>query len=77
MGLKWSDIDEQANSITIERNITYTPQSGLVVSTPKTANSIRTIPLMPSTITLLRQYRQQVQQENPRSILTSAFLVPN
>lgn len=77
MGLKWSDIDEQANTITIERNVTYTPQSGVIVSTPKTTNSIRTIPVMSSTLALLRQYKQQTQQDHPRSILTSAYLFPN
>ena len=76
MGLKWSDIDEQAHTITIERNITYTPQSGVVVSTPKTTNSIRTIPIMPSTLALLQRYKQHEQQEKPSVILSNAYIFP-
>ena len=77
MGLKWSDIDEQSNTITIERNVTYTPQSGIIVSTPKTANSIRTIPVMPGTLVLLRRYRQTIQLAHPNTILTGTFLFPS
>ena len=77
IGLKWSDIDEQANTIIIERNVTYTPKSGVIVSTPKTVNSIRTIPVMPSTLALLRQYRQQTQLAHPHTILAGAFIFPN
>lgn len=53
VGLKWSDLDEKNSTITIQRGVSYTPESGIVVSTPKTANSIRTIPLVPTTLHLL------------------------
>jgi len=76
MGLKWKDIDARACTITIERNITYTPESGVIVSTPKTANSIRTIPIMSSTLHLLQQLREQAERENPYTILKDAFLFP-
>ncbi len=76
MGLKWKDIDEKACTITIERNITYTPESGVMVSTPKTANSIRTIPIMSSTLHLLQQLKEQAERENPYTILKDAFLFP-
>lgn len=76
MGLQWGDIDETASTIRIERNVSYTPESGLIVSTPKTVNSIRTIPIMPSTLRLLQQYQQEVQKQNPGTILKSAFLFP-
>ena len=55
MGLKWKDIDEEASVLSVERNVTYTPKDGLIVSTPKTINSIRTIPLMPSVLHLLSE----------------------
>ncbi|MCI8330426.1 MAG: site-specific integrase [Oscillibacter sp.] len=48
MGLQWGDIDEAASTIRIERNVSYTPESGVIISTPKTVNSIRTIPIMGS-----------------------------
>ena len=76
MGLQWGDIDETASTVRIERNVSYTPESGVIVSTPKTVNSIRTIPIMPSTLHLLQQYQQEVQKKNPGTILKSAFLFP-
>ena len=77
MGLRWGDIDETACSIRIERNIVYTPESGVIVSTPKTVNSVRTIPLMPSILQLLHELKKQMQQENPHTILKNAFLFPS
>lgn len=74
MGLKWSDIDEEGATITIQRGVTYTPESGVIVSTPKTADSVRTIPLMDSTLQLLQAYKEQTQQANPHTILKEAFL---
>jgi len=76
MGLQWGDIDEEACTIKIERNVTYTPASGVIVSTPKTANSIRTIPLIPSTLCLLQQWKEQTEREHPNAILKEAFLFP-
>lgn len=76
MGLKWRDIDERGCTISIERNVSYTPESGVTVSTPKTANSIRTIPIMPSTLQLLQQLKQEAQQQHPSTDLKDAFLFP-
>ena len=45
MGLKWGDIDEKERLIHIERNVSYTPKSGVQVLTPKTATSIRAVPI--------------------------------
>lgn len=58
IGLKWKDIDERAGTITIERSAVYTPESGIIISTPKTADSIRTIPIMQSTLKLLQQLKK-------------------
>lgn len=76
MGLQWGDIDEKACTISIERNVSYTPESGVVVSTPKTANSVRTIPIVPSTLHLLQQWKEQTEREHPDTILKEAFLFP-
>ena len=43
MGIKWNDISEKESTVLIARCVTYTPESGVVVSTPKTVNSVRTI----------------------------------
>lgn len=77
MGLKWRDIDEQASTIHIERNISYTPKSGVIVNTPKTANSVRTIPIIPSVLQLLLRLKQEAQKGNPRTVLENAFLFPS
>lgn len=77
VGLKWSDVDEKNSAITIQRGVSYTPESGIVISTPKTANSIRTIPLVPTTLLLLREWKATVQKDHPDTILTDAFIFPS
>lgn len=77
IGLKWSDLDEANSTITIQRGVSYTPESGIVVSTPKTANSIRTIPLVTSTLHLLQEWKATVQKENPNTILSDTFIFPS
>lgn len=57
MGLQWGDIDFDNHIISVNRNITYTPASGIVVSTPKTECSMRQIPVMPSVAAVLMEYR--------------------
>lgn len=75
-GLKWKDIDAESKTIRISRNVTYSSGNGIVVGTPKTENSIRTVPLMDSTLSLLLQYKKQVQTEYPSTILNEAYLFP-
>ena len=77
IGLKWADLDEKAGTITIARNVTYTPESGTAIGTPKTSNSLRTIPIMPSTLQLLLTLRHQTQRKNPDILLQGAFIFPS
>lgn len=74
IGLKWKDIDSQNTTLSIERSVSYTPKSGLVVSTPKTANSIRTIPLIPSVLDLLQEYQRQIKEQHSDADLSEAFI---
>ena len=60
LGLQWKDIDFEGHTIEIKRNITYTPESGLVIDTPKTENSERMIPLLPSLAKLLKEYKREM-----------------
>ena len=76
LGLQWGDIDEKEGTITISRNVSYTPKSGTIVNTPKTTNSVRTIPVMESTLCLLRQLKNQMENEYPDAVLNRAFLFP-
>ena len=77
MGLRWNDIDEKSKTIKIQRNIAYTPKDGVIVSTPKTVNSIRVIPLMPITLSCLQEWRKQTEGEHPNADLRDAYLFPN
>lgn len=69
VGLKWRDIDASRSMVQVERNVTYTARSGLVVDTPKTVNSCRIVPLMGSTLALLNRLKQERQTEHPCSSL--------
>ena len=77
LGLKWKDIDERRSTIRIERSAVYTPETGTVISTPKTADSIRTIPIMPSTLRLLQQLKKQTRAEHHNTVLQDAFIFPS
>ena len=74
VGLKWEDIDENASTMSIRRGAVYTAESGIYVSTPKTANSIRTVPLIPQMLRLLYVYRRQEQREHPNTALWNAYI---
>ena len=76
IGLKWSDIDEKNRTISVSRNVVYNPRGGVIISTPKTAKSVRTVPIMENTLRLLQEYRKQMQAEHPSTILKNAFIFP-
>lgn len=76
MGLRWGDINEKACTLTIARSISYTPETGVTINTPKTANSIRTIPIISGTLHLLQELKKQAQTQHPNTILETAFLFP-
>ena len=76
LGLKWRDIDETRSLIRIERNVSYTKESGIVVSTPKTAASMRVIPIMSRTLALLLQLKEERQAEHPHTIIEDSFIFP-
>lgn len=55
-GLKWSNVDFQSNTITIEHNLCYTPEKGVYLDTPKNGK-VRIIPVSPEIMPLLKQLR--------------------
>lgn len=57
-GLKWEDIDLEAQVITIRRNLCYTPARGVYVDTPKSGR-IREVDIGPETTALLRSLKEQ------------------
>ena len=74
LGLQWSDIDFQNGTLTVNRSTTYTPECVITVAQPKTAHSVRTIPVVPSTLSLLKQLQKQQEREHPATILTGVFV---
>ena len=56
--LQWQDIDWQSSSITIKRNLQYTAQAGVFVSTPKNGKS-RIVDIGGETLSLLKQLRAE------------------
>jgi len=74
LGLKWADIDERNGILHVKRNVTYTSKTGTVVNTPKTKASIRDIPIIPGTLKLLIQLKQEIQGENPYTVLADSFI---
>lgn len=55
-GLQWRSVDFAENTITIERNLCYTPQKGIYLDTPKNGKS-RTIDVDPDIMDLLHRLR--------------------
>ena len=74
LGLQWHDFNFEENTLHIERNVTYTKMSGIVVAEPKTPCSIRTIPLMNGVKFHLFQLYQEAVKRHPQTLLQSAFL---
>jgi len=67
LGLKWSDIDFERGTATIQRALQRQAGNGLVFVEPKTSRSRRTVPLGKATLTMLEEHR--CQQEARRSKL--------
>lgn len=74
VGLQWLDIDEQNLLLRVQRNVTYTTKTGIVVNTPKTEKSRRPIPVMESTLRLLLMLKQQRRREYPSENIEDSFI---
>ena len=64
-GLRWEDVDEASQTITIRQTSNYLPGKGIFTDTPKTANSYRPLRLSRSAFILLADYKdwQDAQRE--------------
>ena len=74
VGLKWGDFDENEGVLHIRRGGSYTPEDGVVISTPKTANSIRTVPLVPQMTELLVILKHHTQHEYSCMFIEEGFI---
>lgn len=57
MGLKWSAVDFDSNSIHINNNLLYSKEFGIYEDSTKTADSDHSVKLADETMELLRKYR--------------------
>ncbi|MBO5256434.1 MAG: site-specific integrase [Clostridia bacterium] len=57
LGLKWEDVSFEYNRIHICRNVQYSPDKGIYITTPKTKTSDRWVSMPAETMKLLRRYR--------------------
>ncbi len=57
-GLEWRDFDFDKHLISIVRTSQYIPGKGMVEGTPKSKNSVRTIPISSGVIKELQNYRK-------------------
>lgn len=73
-GLQWQDIDFENSVLHVERNVIYTAASGLVISTPKTANSVRAVPIPPSLAALLKEWEKEQAAPTGAALIPTAFV---
>lgn len=57
-GLQWSDIDWSNSTVTIQRNLQYTPEDGVYSTTTKSGKN-RVIDIGPETLSLLKQFHSE------------------
>lgn len=62
-GLTWEDIDFEASTISIRRNVTYSKEHGVIVGKLKTQNSLRTLPLPQRIVQELRAWKAEQSAE--------------
>lgn len=55
-GLQWTDIDFQASTVTVRRNLQYTPAAGVYETSPKNGK-VRTVDVGADVLELLKQLR--------------------
>ena len=63
-GLKWKDVNLCNGLIEVKRNVVYTAKDGVVVNLPKTEAGIRAVPITTQLITLLREYRDEMNSHH-------------
>jgi integrase len=64
LGLKWIDIDWEARSLQVQRQVTRKKGGGLTFSQPKTKSGIRRIDLGKRTISILQKHQKNQFEES-------------
>ncbi|MBD5094312.1 MAG: tyrosine-type recombinase/integrase [Subdoligranulum sp.] len=74
-GLQWQDVDFEHCTLSIRRNVTYTPKKGIYVGEPKTENGIRTLPMPKPVAAILHQWhKEQVNLYGVERMPDNAFV---
>ncbi len=63
LALKWSDIDLNNGTLDVNKTVSTGEKNRLVINTPKTSNSYRTIELAPQTVKTLKEWRFQQRRD--------------
>jgi len=66
LGLRWSDIDFDNETITVTQTLNYAAMHGVYIDTPKTRTSERPIKLARSAFVLLQQYKQWQDEQRKK-----------
>lgn len=74
VGLQWQDVDYNAASITVRRNVTYTPGQGISVGTPKSTTGNRNVPVTSGLIRLLKSWQKEQAAPHGGNLLPTAFV---
>jgi integrase len=74
LGLQYQDIDFDSATIKVNRSAVNVSGKGVIVSTPKTNTSVRTIPVMASVLRLLAEWKKRQEQDNPDTVAEKAFV---
>ncbi len=75
VALQWRDISFKDATLSIERAVTYTKEAGITIGKPKSANSMRILPLTSGMLALLRQWQIAQRRECLQiSLLPRAFV---
>jgi hypothetical protein len=69
LGLSWEDVelDGETPTITVRKALSRVTGKGLVLDTPKTDSSARTIPLTQTIVRVLREHKRKQMEEKLRS----------
>ena len=69
LGLSWEDIDldSETPTLTVRKALSRVTGKGLVLDTPKTDSSARTIPLTPSIVRVLKEHKRRQMEEKLRN----------
>jgi integrase len=77
LALTWEDIDFQKKTISITKGLVYSTEKGLIIRSPKTEKSKRTIPISDTLLQYLRRHQTRMLEEGNYSKNKPIFCTSN